>query len=227
YGQLKDHHKVTRGWLGVGIKDVTEDPEVAKGIGFDKSNGVLVEWLTPESPANGKLEPYDVITEVNNHPVRSVIELRDLIAEEAPGNTIHLVVFREGKTENVDVKLGTQPDNILASQNRMGPQGAPGSPSRGASALGMRLSTPNADLGERFGLPQGIQGAVIVSVAPRSAADRAQLSPGDVITQVDRKPVHNAQDVADLIAKHTGKGPILLYVENSGGGRIAAIPAPK
>jgi serine protease Do len=77
YSQLKDHGKVTRGWLGVGIKDVAQDPEVAKGVGFDKSAGVLVEWLTPDSPANGKLEPYDVITEINNQPVRSVTELRN------------------------------------------------------------------------------------------------------------------------------------------------------
>jgi serine protease Do len=227
YGQLKDHHKVTRGWLGVGIKDVAQDPEVAKGIGYEKTTGVLVEWLTPESPANGKLEPYDVITEINSQPVRSVTELRNRIAEEAPGNTIHLNVFRNGKTQSVDVKLGTQPENLLASQNRMVPQGAPGSASRGAQALGMRLSNPTADLSERLGIPQGVQGAVIVSVAPHSAAEKAQLSPGDVITQIDRKPVHNAQEAADQIAKHSGKGSILLYVENAGGGHIAAVPAPK
>ncbi len=227
YTQLKEHHKVTRGWLGVAIRDVAQDPEVAKGLGYDKANGVLVENLTNDSPANGKLEAYDVITQVNGQPVRSVTELRNRIAEEKPGNTVHMTVFRSGKTENVDVTLGTQPENLLASQNRMVPQGQPGGNSRSASALGMRLSNPGSDLAERFGLPQGVQGAVIVSVAPRSAAEKAQLMPGDVITQVDRKPVKSAQDAADMITKHSGKGPIMLYVESSAGGRIAAIPAPK
>jgi len=227
YTQLKEHHKVTRGWLGVAIRDVAQDTEVAKGLGYDKASGVLVESLTTESPANGKLEAYDVITQVNGQPVRSVTELRNRIAQEKPGNTVHMTVFRNGKTEDVDVTLGTQPENLLASQNRMAPQGQPGGTSRSTQALGMRLANPSGDLAERFGLPQGIQGAVVVSVAPRSAAEKAQLMPGDVITQVDRKPAKSAQDVADMISKHSGKGPIMLYVESAAGGRIAAIPAPK
>jgi serine protease Do len=226
YAQLKDHHKVTRGWLGVGIKDVTQDPEVAKGLGYEKPNGVVVQQLTNDSPATGKLEPYDVITEINNQPVRNVTELRNRIAEEKPGNTIHMTVFRNGKTENVDVTLGTQPENPQLAQNRGNAPGNLGGSSRGTQALGMRLANPSGDMAERFGLPQGIQGAVIVSVAPRSVADKAQLMPGDVITQVDRKPVKNAQEAADMISRHSGKGPIMLYVENSAGGRIAAVPAP-
>jgi serine protease Do len=125
------------------------------------------------------------------------------------------------------VKLGTQPENMLASQNKVVPQGAPGSSSRSAQALGMRLANPTPELAEKFGLPQGAAGAVVISVAPRSAADKAQLMPGDVITQVDRKPVSSAQEVAEMIGKHSGKGPILLYVENQAGGRIAAVPAPR
>jgi serine protease Do len=226
YGQLKDHGKVTRGWLGVGIKDVTEDPEVAKAVGYTKSNGVLVEQLIANSPANGKLEVYDVITAINGKPVRNVTELRNVIAEQAPGSDVHMDVFRNGKEQQADIKLGTQPENMLASENRMiTPPGQGGH--RTAETLGMRLATPSQDLAEKFGLPDNAHGAVVTSVQPRSAADRAGLQPGDVITQVDRKPVNSADEVSNLISKHSGKTPILLYVENAAGGHIVAVEPKK
>jgi serine protease Do len=223
YNQLKDHGKVTRGWLGVAIRDVAQDPEAAKGLGYDKPEGVLVEQLVADSPAAGKLEVYDVITAVNGKHVRTVTELRNQIAEDAPGSTVNLTVFRNGGEHQVQVTLGTQAENLLASQNRMvTPPGQQNE--RPAEALGMRLSTPTPELSEKFGLGDAAHGAVVTGVMPRSAAEKAQLQAGDVITQVDRKPVNSAQDVSNLIAKHKGSNPILLYVESgAAGGRIVAI----
>ena len=227
YNQLKEHHKVTRGWLGVGIKDVTEDPEVAKAVGFTQPNGVLVEQLIAESPANGKLEVYDVITAINGKPVRSVTELRNLIAEQALGTDIQMTVFRNAKEQQVTIKLGTQPENLLASENRMVTPPGQGN-HRTAETLGMRLATPTQDLTEKFGLPENAHGAVVTSVQPRSAADHAGLQPGDVITQVDRKAAGSAEEVSNLISKHSGKTPILLYVESgANGGHIVAIEPKK
>jgi serine protease Do len=222
YGQLKDHGKVTRGWLGVAIQDVTAAPEVAKGVGYDQSNGVVVEQLVPQSPANGHLKVYDVITSINGKPVRSVTELRNRVAEEVPGSELHMTVFRDGKEVPVTVKLGTQPENMTLASGRST------SPSEGnlqsGEALGMRLGTPDDEMVQKFGLPEGTKGAVVTAVTPRSAADRAHLMPGDVITQVDRHPVSNAQEAMSHIANHKGSNPILLYVESgANGGHIVAI----
>ena len=228
YQQLKEHGKVTRGWLGVAIGDVARQPEVAKGLGYDKSTGVLVEQLVADSPANGKLQKYDVITAINGKPVQSVTELRNVIAEQAPGSIIHLTVFREGKTDEVDVKLAEQPENMLASQNQLVPGHVGGGKS--ADALGMRLATPTEDLAQKFGLPDNSQGAVVTSVTPHSPAERAGLQAGDIITEVDRKPVKSAQQASSLIAKHSGKGPVLLYVMSANsdiGGHIVAVEPPK
>ena len=228
YSQLKEHGKVTRGWLGVAISDVSKEPAKAKAVGYTKPNGVMVEQILPDSPANGKLEVYDVITGINDKPVNSVTELRNVVAEEKPGSNLDLTVFRKDNEQHVQVKLGTQPENPLISENRpLNPSGGQGS--RGAEALGMRLVTPSADLIERFGLPENTHGAIVTGVAPRSAAERAEppLQPGDVITQVDRHPVNNARDVGNLISKHSGSGPILLYVENGNGGHIVAITPKK
>ena len=226
YQQLREHGKVTRGWLGVAIGDVARQPEVAKGLGYDKGTGVLVEQIVGDaSPAKGKLQAYDVITEINGKPVQSVTELRNVVAEQAPGATIHLTVFRDGKTEPVDVKLGEQPENMLASQNEVVPGRNGPQPGRSTEALGMRLATPNEQLSEKFGLPDNAHGAVVTAVTPRSPAERAGLAVGDVITQVNRKPVGSAAEASSLISKHSGKGPILLYVTNSEGGHIVAVPS--
>ncbi|HEY2587300.1 MAG TPA: trypsin-like peptidase domain-containing protein [Tepidisphaeraceae bacterium] len=227
YSQLKEHGKVTRGWLGVSIGDVAKQPDVAKGLGYDKSTGVLVQEALPNTPAYGKLQPYDVVTAINGKPVQNVTQLRNMIAADAPGTDITMTVFRNGKTEDVQIKLGTQPENLLASNNQnVAPQG--GTHARSAEALGMHLATPNDELAQKFNLPDNTsEGAVVTAVAPRSAAERAGVQVGDVITQVDRKPVKSAEEASSLITKHTGKAPILLYVTGTDGGHIVAVEPKK
>ena len=226
YHQLKDHGKVTRGWLGVAIGDIARQPDVARGLGYQKSVGVLVEQTLPNTPATGKLQEYDVITAINGQPVANVTQLRNVIATQAPGSTVTLNVFRDSKNQDVQIKLGEQPENMLASQNEVVTPHQQGA-QKSAEALGMSLSTPTADLAEKYGLGDKSDGAVVTAVAPKSAAEKAGLQVGDVITQVDRKPVKTAQDASGLIGKHAGKTPILLYVTNSDGGHIVAVEPTK
>lgn len=87
----------------------------------------------------------------------------------------------------------------------------------------MRFANPTEELAQKFNLPDGSQGAVVTYVAPRSAAERAGISVGDVISEVDRKPVKTAQEASNLISKHKGNNPILLYVNTSEGGHIVAV----
>ncbi|HXE54682.1 MAG TPA: trypsin-like peptidase domain-containing protein [Tepidisphaeraceae bacterium] len=225
YAQLKEHGKVTRGWLGVAIGDVAQQPQVAKGLKYDKSTGVLVEDLVDNSPANGKLQPYDIITAINGHPVQGVTELRNVIAELPPGSDVQMTVFRDGHSQDVSVKLGLQPETLMASRNQIVPQqrGAQNT----AEALGMRLSTPSDELSQRFNLPDNSQGAVVTTVAPHSAAESAGLMPGDVITQIDRHAVTSAQEAGNLISRHKGSGPILMYVTTAEGGHIVAVQPKK
>lgn len=227
YTQLKEHGKVTRGWLGVEIGDIGKQPEVAKSLGYDKSVGVLVERNLPNTPAAGKLQPYDVITAINGKPVQNVTQLRNVIATEAPGNSVTMTVFRDGKTAEVQIKLGEQPENLLASNNETV---TPQFPGRGhaAEALGMRLSTPNEELAQKFNLQDSnTEGALVTAVTPHSAAEKAGVQVGDLITQVDRKPVKSAQEASSLIGKHTGKNPILLYVVNGEDSHIVAVEPKK
>jgi S1-C subfamily serine protease len=204
----------------VAIGDIARQPDVAKGLGYSKSTGVLVQQTLPGSPATGKLQPYDVITSINGKPVQNTTQLRNQIAMEAPGAEVTLSVFRNGKNEDVQIKLGEQPENMLASRNETVTPNAPAAKS--TEALGMKLATPTEELAQKFGLQDNSQGALVTAVTPRSPAEKAGLVAGDVITQVDRKPIKSADEATSLITKH-GKGPILLYVTNAEGGHIVAI----
>ena len=227
YSQLKEHHKVTRGWLGVAISDVSKFPDVAKAMGYDKAVGVLVEQTFPNTPATGKLQKGDIVTAINGKPVETVTALRNTIATEAPGSEITLNVFREGKTQDVPIKLGEQPENLTAVGQGGGNPENPAGGHNTADALGMHLATPTDELAQKFGLQDNAQGAVVTSVTPRSAAERAGVAPGDVITEVDHKPVKSAQDASNLISHHSGNGPILLYVTNTEGSHFVAVEAKK
>jgi len=222
YHQLKEHGKVVRGWLGVAISDLARQPEVGQALGYSKSTGVLVKQILPGTPAYGKLEESDIITAVNGHPVANTTQLRNEIAADAPGTSVGLTVYRNGGEHEVAVKLGEQPENMLASQNEpMVPH--QGGSARSAEALGMRLSNASSELSQKFGLPESAQGAVVTYVVPRSPAEKANLQIGEVITHVDRKPVKSAQEALNAIAQHKGNRPILLYVATSEGSDIVAI----
>ena len=227
YSQLKEHGKVTRGYLGVSISDISRFPEVAKTLGYDKGTGVLVEQMLPGSPAGGKLQHGDIVTGINGKPVETVTQLRNTIATEAPGSEITLNVFRDGKTVDVPIKLGTQPDNLLALAQGNGNGGTFNGSHSTAEALGMKLASPSEELVQKYGLPDNSQGAVVTTVTPRSPAERAGISPGDIITEIDHKPVKNAQQAGNLISHHSSKGPILLYVTSSEGAHFVAVDPKK
>ncbi len=94
YSSLKDSGKVVRGWLGVSIRDVSAEPQLAESFGYKGTNGVIVEELVPGSPANGHLKPGDIITNVNGKTVTNVNELRNAIAATKPNTEVTFAISR-------------------------------------------------------------------------------------------------------------------------------------
>ena len=84
YASLKEHGKVVRGWLGVGIRNVSDDPDIAKSFGYQGDTGVLVSQTIPNTPAYGKLLHGDIVTQVNGQPVNDMTQLRNRIAADCP-----------------------------------------------------------------------------------------------------------------------------------------------
>ncbi|MEA2711015.1 MAG: serine protease Do [Phycisphaerales bacterium] len=235
FAQLKTSGKVVRGWLGVGIASVN-DPRVnktAESFGYSKNEGVLVQEVMPNTPATGKLRNGDIVTAINGKPVKDVQELRNHIAEVAPNTEVTLNVFRDGKTEDVKLKVGEQPDDLRLASGKGG-RNSGGSGSNDAAdkedagvkgKIGIGLGDPNEELAQKFGFDASQKGAVVVEVDPKSPAYREGIRPGDVITEVGKQQVKNAKEARDALTKADLTKGVRLYVVSREGARFVFISA--
>jgi len=217
YEELKTHGKVVRGWLGIGIADVDQDDStmhLARYLGYQGENGVLVSETFPGTPASGKLFHYDIITGLNGQQITNRDQLRNTVAALAPNTTITLQVFRNQKQIDVPIILGSQPEDI-ASLTGNGEQDngqAPAPEVQSPEALGMTLKSLDSDTAQSLGLTGVRSGAVITGVQKDSVAAQAGLQEGEVITEVGRTPVHNAQEAVDALKKADLSKGVPLYV---------------
>ena len=234
YGQLKDKGKVTRGWLGVAIASVNEPAveELAQSFGYKEHDGVFVQQVMPDTPATGKLQKGDVITKLNGKAVRDVTELRNQIAALAPKSEVSLTVFRDGKTQDVKLTLGEQPEDLAVARNRNRGGGGENGGGEEANAdvktkLGITLGDMSDELEERFGVDKGVKGEIVREVDPKSAAAREGIRPGDVITEVGKTQVNNAKDARDALGKADLAKGIRLYVVSREGSRFVFLQSEK
>jgi serine protease Do len=224
YDQIKAHGKVTRGWLGVSISDVSKDLPTAQSFGYKGTAGVLVQQPLPGSPAAGKLQAGDIITAVNGKPVADSVELRNIVATSAPGTELNFKVFRNGSEQNVSVKIGEQPASVEAM--RKGGSMQPNETATTSAAnYGMQLSTLTDALAQKYDLPN-VKGAVVTDITRGSSAARAGLRPGDIITRVGNQTVSSADEAANAIAQSKDKG-VRLYVTTREGSRFVFLRPPQ
>jgi len=223
FEQLRSKGKVVRGWIGVSISDVARDMPKAKSFGFEGGKGVLIEQTFANTPATDKLQPGDIVTEVDGVAVDDVQELRNKVAATAPDQVVKLRVFRDGKFTTVDLKIGEQPDDLMAVAGRPGTPGRVDDAAVGASkSLGLRFANPNDPGMERLGLGDA-KGAVVMQVAPGSAAAKAGIRVGDVITKVGDQEVANGKEALAAIGKQDLSKGVRFYVSNAGGARFVFV----
>ena len=205
--QLIKSGKIEHGVMGVTITDVT--PSNAHFFQMKKAEGAVVTEVNAGSPGEkAGLKTGDVITAINGKPVTDSGQLQALVVGNAPGTTIHLEVSRDGKTVNVPVTLGSMNDNgneVVAS-NHTG---------KGRWGLGLADLTP--DVRNQIQAPRSLEGAVVENVRSGSPADDAGLQQGDIIVSVNRKPTHNAQEVAQALSSVPEGQDALVLVWSNGG----------
>lgn len=192
YNQLRAKGKVTRGWLGVSIRDIASAPELAESFGYTGKTGVLVEQILPNAPAGQTLEAGDIITQLDGKPIANIRSLRSAIALTPPGQEVSMTIFRNGQEQVVSVKLGEQPENVMALARRGYQPSSPGAHQAAANQLGIALADVNPSTIQRYDLQDSAQGAVITEIQPDSPAAEAGLQAGDVISRVDRQQVSDA-----------------------------------
>ncbi len=202
--QLIEHGYVSRGFIGVGIQDVT--PDLAKAFGMDKPSGVLITQVTPDMPGDkAGLRSGDIVLSLDGVPLNSGSELRNRVAAKPPGSKIALNVLRDGKYLDLDVILTELP----GTQDRTEEPVA----KRLATNLGMKLvKASEADVAE-YGYTSGLR---VETVEPDSPADKAGIAQGDFIFEVDRKPVVNVAEYDRIISRWGGKGSLLVLLGRSG-----------
>jgi len=204
--------KVTRGYLGIVPQDVT--PAIAKAFGVKEFTGALVGGVSPDSPAQkAGLKNGDIILELNGKPVADANELRMSISMMAPGTSVNLKVLREGADRNLTATLGELPTEQATAEK--------GSGENNSELSGISVQNLNANLAQQLGVPAGTTGVVVTKVDPSSTAADAGIQRGDVIQEVNRKPIHNAADFA--AAMRSAKDQALLLVNRQGNTMYVAV----
>ena len=214
YTSLRTKGKVVRGWLGVSIGSVS-DPEIspiARSFGYEGKTGVLVQQTFKDTPAFGILHNGDIVTRLNGKDVADVTQLRTQIALMAPGTEVTLDLFRDGKNIAVKIKLGDQPENLLAAGK--------GSTTKGDTEqtdtprIGVRLVDVTPELANRFGLKADARGSLVIGVEQNSAALRAGIRAGDLITKINNTDVADTREAYTAIRNADLKKGVRLYIVN-------------
>lgn len=201
--------KVSHGYMGIGIADVT--PENSKFFDVKTANGAVVTQVESGSPAaKAGLKVGDVINELDGQPVSDAGSLQMEVGQKQPGTTVKLGVVRDGKPLNVPVTL-----EAMGNRDNNGDEAAGNQ--QGKARWGLGLGDLTQDVREQVQVPSDVKGAVVERVVPGSPADNAGLQEGDVIVSVNRKPVQSAADAKQALS-NVAKGQDALVLVWSNGG---------
>lgn len=217
--RIIQHGKFTRGYLGISLQpEITSD--LARMFKLPDQSGAMVGGVQPDTPAAqaGLLEG-DVIREVNGRPVADSSQLRLMISSTPPGSKVTLRVLRDGKERTINAKLGELPEERTVA-GRIRPQETPAA--RSNLFGGVEVTDLESRMRRQFNIPNNIRGALITTVEPGTPAANAGLRPGDVIVDLDRKPVRNANDAIQLSRKVEGD-QVLVRIWREGGTRYFVV----
>src|SRR5437867_3381850 len=200
--QLADSGKVTRGWLGVGIQPVT--PDIAKSLGRAETTGVLVASVSEGSPAEkAGLKAGDIITEYDGRKVERASDLPRAVAGTPVGRDVRLGVVRDGTPMTLTAKVAA----LDAKEPREADRGE-----RAKPTLGLAVQPLTPALAQQLGV-KATQGLVVQNVQDGSPAADAGFERGDVIVEVNKKPVKSVAELKESVVKH-GKGkPMLVPIQ--------------
>jgi serine protease Do len=195
---LAANGKVVRGYIGIGIQDLT--PGLADSFGLTAHSGAIVTDVQPGTPgAKAGLRSGDVITAIDGQPVDSASRLSLVVGEAPPGTRMGLDVLRDGKAEHISVATVVKPNGDRRDGDELAQSDDTG------VLNGVAVGDIDGNARRELDLPDRLSGAVITGVDPGSAAARAGLREGDVILEINRQPVTSAKTAVDLSSGASNK----------------------
>jgi serine protease Do len=209
--QLKNSGEVTRGWLGVGIQDLT--PELAEYYKVEGQSGVLVTHVFPGDPADkGGIKPNDIITSVDGEDVKTSRDLSRKIAGLGVGKRTEIALLRDGKKKTVTIETTKRQEEELQAQ----------ATPENDEKLGLGLRDLDPEIAARLGLEEGEKGVLVTDVQGGSKADKAGIQQGDLIKEVNRQPVANLKDFKTALDKIDKGQNIMLLLQRGQSGFVVA-----
>lgn len=200
--QLKDRGKVSRGFLGLVPQQIT--PDLQSSLDLPSSEGVIISSVQKGTPAdNAGLKRYDIILELNGQKVESEDQFRRVIADTPPGKSVKLKVLRESKVLELDAQVAERSERSTAELTE--PKSVP-------DKTGLKVADINSHHREEFDIPDSINGVVVLHVRQGLKADESGLERGDVIVEVNKKPVGNALEFEKELKNAKSGQVFLLYV---------------
>jgi len=212
--QLRESGKVSRGYLGIGI--VNLDPDSAEAFGVDPAGGgILVQQVTQDTPAAGAgVKHGDVILEVDGRAVKQTRDLIDYVSSRGPGAKVDLLILRDGRRSNLDVKLSERPAGDATADDQGADRPEPG---KGVEWLGMQYQDLTAALRRNHGIGDGVEGVWVADVQGSSPLFEEGVRPGDVITEVNGSPIRSASVFEAAVGKARSGSLLRLYLRRFDG----------
>jgi serine protease Do len=207
--QLQEKGHVTRGWLGVSIQEVT--PALVKSFDLKEKKGALVAQVVSGSPAEkAGIEQGDVIVEFDGKEVTDSKDLPRIVASTPIGKAVTIKLLRNGKALDRQMKVGEMEEKVEVAK----------APSH--KSLGITVQNLTPEITKGLGLKKDT-GVVVTRVEPGSPAADAGIQTGDLVQEVNRKPVKNVEDYVQKVEKAKGQDNILLLIQRGQNNLFAAV----
>ena len=220
--QLREFGETRRGWLGVRIQDLTDD--LAEGFGLDSTEGALVNSVQEGPAKEGGMLDGDIIVNFDGKPVADTRGLVRSVANSPVGESVRVIVLREGKSMTLKVILGRREDAEKAVQTSAEePEKAPALVTK--DVLGLTLSALTDELREQLGLDAEQEGLVVTDVDDTAEAYEKGLRAGDLITEAGQEKITSIEDLDTRLAdvEDAGRKSLLLLVRRDGDPRFVAL----
>jgi len=208
--QLQSKGEVTRGWLGVGIQNLT--PELADYYKVENGKGVLVTHVFEGDPADqAGIIVNDIITEVDGKPVATSRELSRTIAGIGVGKESIITVLRDGKEKKITVQTAKREDEKTMAKQEP----------KQDDELGLTVRSLDPELAGRFGFDETEKGLLVTGVKADSKAEEAGIQQGDLIKEVNRSPISSVRDFRDALENIKKGDTIRMLLKRGQSGFIA------